>query len=104
MSRYRLDIDVPGDLDAIWDFIGIKNNNPAAAVRQIEMLYEHFAFLASNPLLGELREDFGEGVRAFTARRYYILYRVRGSDIEIIQVVDSVRDFNVAIRRKSRQA
>ncbi len=103
MSRYTLDLEVPNDLDEVWNYIGIENDNPAAAIRQIEMLHEKFALLALHPLLGELREDFGAGVRTFVAGRDSILYRVRDHGVEIIQVVHSSRDFAVAIRRKPPQ-
>ena len=46
MSRFTLDRGVDQDLDAIWDYIGIQNHSPAAAVRQIELLYEKFVLLA----------------------------------------------------------
>jgi len=55
------------------------------------MLRDKFAFLAKNPLLGDLREDFGAGVRTFVAERYLILYRAQNYGVEIIQVVHSAR-------------
>jgi len=100
MSRFTLDRDVPGDLDEIWNYVGIEKNNPTAAIRQIEMLREKFLLLAKHPLLGELREDFGADVRTLVAERYLILYRAKSYGVEIIQVVHSARDFSVAIRRK----
>jgi plasmid stabilization system protein ParE len=100
MSQFTLDREVPGDLDEIWNYVGIEKNNPTAAIRQIEMLHDKFALLATHPLLGELREDVGADVRTFVAERYLILYRARDFGVEIIQVVDSARDFNAAIRRK----
>jgi toxin ParE1/3/4 len=102
MSRFMLDRDVPGDLDEIWNYIGIENDNPAAAIRQIEMIRAKFALLATYPLLGELREDLGLGVRAFAAERYLILYRVNDRGVEIIQVVHSARDLDVVVRRRPR--
>ena len=100
MSRFTLDLDVPGDLEEIWNRIGIENNSPAAALRQIEMLYDKFTLLATHPLLGESREDFGTGVRMFVVRRYLILYRPTDYGVEIIQVIHSARDIEVVVRRK----
>ena len=100
MSRFTFDQDVPGDLDEIWNHIGIENNSPAAAIRQIEMLHDKFALLATHPLFGESREDFGTGVRMFVARRYLILYRPTDHGVEIIQVINSARDIDAVVRRK----
>jgi len=30
------------DLDGVWDYLAIEKNSPAAARRQIEMLYKRF--------------------------------------------------------------
>ncbi len=100
MSRFTLDSDVPGDLDEIWNYIGIENNNPAAAIRQIEMTYKKFTLLATQPLLGELCEEFGSEVRTFVAGRYVILYRAKDYGVDIIQVVHSARDIDLVLRRK----
>ena len=99
MSRFTLDREVPNDLDEIWVYIGIEKKNPTAAIRIIEMLHDRFALLSAHPLLGELREDLGAGVRAFVAERYLILYRARDYGVDIIQVVHSARDLNVVLRR-----
>ena len=49
MSRFTLDSDVRTDLDEIREYVGIDNNSPIAASRQIEALYEKFALLATQP-------------------------------------------------------
>lgn len=100
MSRFTLDTDVRADLDAIWDYIGVENQNPVAAFKQIEVLYDKFLLLATQPLLGEVREDLGENVRMFVVRPYVILYRPKGRGIEVAQVVHSAQDIHAVFRRK----
>ena len=43
------------NLDEIADYLA--DRNPSAAIREIEGLVERFALLASQPLMGRLRED-----------------------------------------------
>ncbi len=100
MSRFTLDTDVRADLDAIWDYIGIENQNPVAASHQIEVLFDKFSLLATRPLLGEARDDLGEGVRMFVVRPYVILYRPKGHGIEVAQVVHSAQDIHAVFRHK----
>lgn len=100
MSRFTLDPNVRKDLEDIWDYVDIRNASPDAAVRLMETLYDMFAMLARNPLMGEARDDLAEGLRAFVARPYVILYRPNRDGIEVAQVVHSARDITVALRRK----
>ncbi len=100
MSRFVLAAEVVHDPDAIWDYIAIENSSPLAAYRQIEALHEKFALLATQPLLGEAREDLGEGIRAFVVRPFVVLYRARVDHVEVIRVVHSARDIAGALRRQ----
>lgn len=49
------------DLEEIEEYIS--SDNPAAAIRFLELLYERFNLLAEMPGIGRLREKYGEGVR-----------------------------------------
>jgi toxin ParE1/3/4 len=100
MSHFTLVPEVRGDLDEVWDYIGIEKNSPAAAQHLIERLFEAFATLAQQPLLGEQREDLGENTRAFVVRSYVILYRPRTNGVQIVQVVHSARDLQAIARTK----
>lgn len=100
MSRFTLDSKVHGDLDNIWDFIGVERGNPRAARRLIGRLYEAFSSLARQPEMGERREDLGPNVRAFVVRPYLVLYRPRPGGVQIAQVVHSARDIQAVARTK----
>jgi len=53
MARYVIAPRAKNDLDAIWDYIGIEKGNPAAAARQIELIRQRLAILATQPLMGQ---------------------------------------------------
>ena len=103
MSRFTLDPSVRTDLDEIWDYIGIENNSPVAAARQIEILFERFTLLARQPLLGQARDDLAKGLRAFVVRPFVILYRTKLDGVEIVQVVHSARDIYAVLRHKDAE-
>ncbi len=100
MSRSSLGSEVEGDLDEIWDLIGIQRQNPAAANRCIDKLYEAFALLASQPLLGQLREDLGQNIRLFVVGWFVVLFRPTDYGIQVAQVVHSARDIDGLARTK----
>jgi toxin ParE1/3/4 len=92
MNCYTVARQASADLDDVWDYLGIQKDAPAAARRQIEMLFDKFSLLAIYPLLGEVRDDLGAGLRSFVAGNYVIVYRLAGSDIEIARVAHFARD------------
>ncbi|MBU4273044.1 MAG: type II toxin-antitoxin system RelE/ParE family toxin [Planctomycetes bacterium] len=100
MSRFTLAPEVRRDLDAIWDYIGVEKCSPAAAQHVVERLFEAFSSLATQPLLGEQREDLGANIRAFVVRPYVVLYRPLADGAQIAQVVHSARDIQVIARTK----
>jgi toxin ParE1/3/4 len=100
MTRFILNPEVRQDLDDIWNYIGIEKGNPSAAYRLTERLSEAFSALASQPLLGQQREDLGPNVRAFVVRPYVVLYRPQPNGVQIVQVVHSARDIQAIARTK----
>jgi toxin ParE1/3/4 len=100
MSRFTLDPEVRGDLDAVWDYIGIEKDNPTAAQGLLLRLFDAFSTLAAQPLLGEQREDLGKGIRLLVVRPYVVLYRPRPHGVEIAQVVHSARDIDAIVRSR----
>ncbi len=90
MSRYRLVPPARQDIKDICRYIG--SNNPPAAVRFRDSLRAKFRLLASQPLLGEARDDLAPGIRMLAVGSYVILYRPTGPAIEVVQVVHGARD------------
>ena len=91
MNRYIVSPQAVADLQAIWDYIGIKQGSPGAASDQLVRFHEKFALLASQPLMGEIREDLRPGLRIFVADSYLILYYPLGDGIEVVGVVHAAR-------------
>ncbi len=100
MSRFTLDRDVRADLDAIWDYIAIENQDPVAASKQMGVLFDKFSLLATQPFLGEPGDNLGKNIRMFVVRPYVILYRPRSRGIEVVQVLHSAQDIDAVFRRK----
>lgn len=95
MSRYALAPLARDDLDAIWDYIGIENDRPAAAVRLLETLHEKFALLATQPLLGQHREDLADlvkDIRSFSVGSFVIYYHPTRDGVRIGRVLHGARD------------
>ena len=99
MSRFRLSNQAKADVHAIWDYIGITNGNPTAAQDQVESLYEKFKLLATQPMMGQLREDLRCGLRAFVAGSYVILYFPMPDGIEVAGVVHGAQDVESMFHR-----
>ena len=94
MSRFRLSEQAKTDLNEIWDYIGIANDNPAAAYRQLETLYEKFTILATQPFMGHAREDLRTNLRSFAAGSYIIFYVPIQEGIEVERIIHGSRDIN----------
>ena len=90
MSRYRVVPAARQDIKSICRYIAA--DNPRAGVRFRDDLSAKFRLLASQPLLGEARDDLAPGVRLLTAGNYAILYRPTTTGVEIVQVVHGARD------------
>lgn len=80
------------DLNQVWDYLGLEKDAPAAAHRQIELLFDKFSLLVAHPLLGETRADLGPNLRSFVAGNYVIVYRVAENEIEIARVAHFAQD------------
>ena len=96
MSRYRLTPGAREDLKAIRRYI-IKDS-PAAAGRVREILFGKFRLLGSHPLLGQRRDDLGEGLRVLSAGNYVIVYRPREGGIDVARVIHAARDIAALFR------
>lgn len=94
MSRYRLSERAKADLDGIWDYVGITNDNPDAAFRQLEEIYEMLSALAATPRIGRRRDDLRSGLRAFPVGPYVILYEIAEEGIDVLAVMHGARDIN----------
>jgi toxin ParE1/3/4 len=90
MSRYRLTDEARQDLDEVWFYIA--EDNPPAADRLLDTLYEKFLLLAGQPLLGRARPELGVNLRSLPVGNYVIFYRPIDDGIEVALVLHGTRD------------
>ena len=98
MKRYIISPGALADLDDVWDHIA--EENPMAADRLMESLYERFRLLGTQPLMGEARPDLALDVRHSPLGNYLILYRPREEGIEVLRVVHGARDIPAVFRKR----
>ena len=98
MSRYSIAPEARGEIVNICRYIAA--DNPAAARRFRAGLFEKFRLLASQPLLGEAREDLDANLRMLTIGNHVILYYPRRTGVDVIQVVHAARDVDALWRRR----
>ena len=78
------------DLLEIW--VGLAANNVSAAERLMDDLDAATQILATQPLIGKARREFGPGIRSFPVRDYVIVYRPIKGGVELVRVVHGARD------------
>jgi toxin ParE1/3/4 len=78
------------DIEAIASHI--QADNPAAAARWVDGLYQRFVALGSAPGMGVHRPEIGARVRLFPVGAYLILYHEEPHGVDIIRVVHGRRD------------
>jgi len=97
VAEFILASGVEDELWAIWEHIA--DDNPDAATRVIESVYETFKTLAATPGLDRLRKFRNprlKGVRSWLVSgfgNYLIFYRAIPEGIEVLHVYHGARDF-----------
>ncbi len=79
-----------GDLLEIW--VSVAANNVSAAERLLGDLHAATQLLATQPMLGKARREFGAGIRSFPVRDYVLVYRPILDGVELVRVVHGARD------------
>ena len=90
MKQYRVSVSARSDLDDIWFYIA--RNNPEAADEYISAIVSRFLTLASMPHMGRVRPELSPGIRSFVVRHHVIFYRLTDDGLDVIRVLDGVRD------------
>lgn len=78
------------DLLEIW--AGLAACNVSAAERLMDDLEAATQLLATQPLIGKARREFGAGIRSFPVRDYVLVYRPIPGGVELVRVVHGARD------------
>ena len=83
------------DLDAIWDYIAIENDNPEVANRLIDDFTDAYRLLAVNPGLGQSVEWLAVNLRRFAVRKNYVVfYKPIADGILIVRVLHAARNIS----------
>lgn len=90
MSRVRVSGLATSDLDAIWDYIA--GDNPLAADRMVDQIFNRCQSYANQSELGELRPELGADLRCFSVGFYVVYYRPIPDGIELVRVLHGARD------------
>jgi len=96
VAKYDLALTAKDDLRQIWDFIAM--DNPTAATRVVEAVYESFATLADTPRIGKprrFRQPHLADIRSWPVsgfNRYLIFYRPMADGIQVIHVCRDSRN------------
>ena len=72
MSGFRLTDHAQEDLHQIWNEIGIVNGNPNAADRLMDKFFNQLSLLASQPRIGQQRDEWSPDLRIFPVGNYVI--------------------------------
>mgnify|MGYP002789379656 CR=1 FL=1 len=85
-------------LDVAQIILHLSNQSVAVAERFLDSLQESFSFLADFPASGELVDEDDQDLRDVRIwqvknfRSYLIIFRCRGSTIEILRITHASRD------------
>lgn len=95
MGDFYLNDDSLSDLEIIWTFIAL--DNPEAADRVIEAVYDTCRMLAQNPEIGRVRKlsSTPKEIRSFLVTEFsnYIVYYHPVSDgVQVLRVLHGARD------------
>src|SRR5579872_3533412 len=91
MRKYLIAPVAEQDIDEIISFIA--EDNPRAALKILDNLYEAMDRLAEHPLIGHAREDLtNRPVRFWPVISHYLIIYKATSPIEIVRVLSGYRD------------
>lgn len=97
---YRFTSLANADIDNIWE--SIARDNPEAADRLIDEIYEQVKLIARFPDSGHRREDLAEGrsLLFFPVGKYMIAYQAHSRPLVVIRILHSARNLNRVLREQ----
>jgi toxin ParE1/3/4 len=95
VGNFYLNDDSLSDLENIWTFIAL--DNPDAADRVIEAVYDTCRLLAENPEIGRIRKlsSSPKEIRSFLVTEfsnYIVYYRPVSDGVQVLRVLHGSRD------------
>lgn len=93
MKAYCLSTIAEQDIDDIVSYIA--HENPNAALKLLDTIYEAMDTIAENPMLGHKREDLtNQTVRFWPFKWHYLIVYTDDHPIEIVRVLSGYRDIS----------
>ena len=83
------------DILEIWDYIAEDSLDEADL--WVDRLDEKLGLLATQPLMGRARNELAAGLRSFPFGRYVIFYVPLADGIDVVRVLHSSRDVDLAL-------
>ena len=90
MGEIVLDLAAKDDLLEIWAYIA--KDNPQAADRMLDRIWDGFRVVAQFPMGGTARPELAAGLRCYSVGNYVIYYRPAKDGIEVARVLHGARD------------
>jgi toxin ParE1/3/4 len=83
------------DILEIWDYIAEDSLDEADL--WVDRLDEKLGLLATQPSMGRARNELAAGLRSFPFGRYVIFYVPLADGIDVVRVLHSSRDVDLAL-------
>ena len=80
------------DLEEIWQHIAL--DNPYAADKLIDAIYEKCLLFKENPEIGRNRDELLPGIRCLPIKKYLIFYRIKSKIVQIVRILSGYRDID----------
>ena len=91
MSKVRFTRHAREDLLDIWLYIAPRCSNTVAD-QVYDRIEQTCRLLKHNPQLGPARPEIAEDARALVIERWIALYRLVEDGVQVVRIVDGVRD------------
>ncbi len=78
-----------GDLDALFDYIGMEN--PPAAFAMLDLIERRVGQLADHPLLGKAGRVATTRELVVAGTPFIVVYRVQSQQVDILAVIHSAK-------------
>ena len=90
-NKYRLTPNAAADIDEIAAYT-LDTWGQQQTRKYISELEKRFVWLAQQPTAGRDRDDIRLGLRSYLQGSHVVIYRVVGSDIEVVAVPHQSQD------------
>lgn len=96
MKDYFLSAIADQDINDI--ILYVANENPQAASKLLNDLYETMSMIATHPMMGHKREDLTDKpVRFWAFKNHYLIVYKDLSPIEIVRVLSGYRNLSILL-------